>query len=48
MGSLVAEVVESESLGMELREFDRLMVGFGSLVEWEEELGAVGSLTERW
>ena len=34
MGLLVAEVVESESLGMELREFDRLMVGFGSLAEW--------------
>ena len=34
MGLLVAEVVESESLGMVLREFDRLMVGFRSLVEW--------------
>ena len=48
MDSLVVEVVESESLGMELREFDRLMVGFGSLVEWEEELGAVESSTEHW
>ena len=48
MGLLVAEVVENESLGTELREFDRLMVGFGSLVEWEEELGAVGSSTEHW
>ena len=34
MGLLVVEVVGSESLGMELREFDRLMGGFGSLVEW--------------
>ena len=48
MDFLVVGVVESESLGMELREFERLMVGFRSLVEWEEELGAVGSLTERW
>ena len=34
MGLLVVEVVGSESSGTELREFDRLMVGFGSLVEW--------------
>ena len=48
MGFLVAEVVESESLGMELREFDRLMVGFGSLVEWWWELGTVECSTEHW
>ena len=48
MGLLVVEVVESESLGMELREFDRLMVGFGSLVEWWGELGTVESSTEHW
>ena len=34
MDLLVVEVVESESWGMELRGFDRLMGGFESLVEW--------------
>ena len=48
MGSLVVEVVESESLGTERREFDRLMVGFGSLVEWWWELGTVESSIEHW
>ena len=44
----MVEVVGIESLGMELMGFDSLVAGFGSLVEWWQGLGSLGSLVENW
>lgn len=41
-------MVGIESLGIELMEFDSLVDGFESLVEWWQELGSLESLEKHW